>query len=564
MSYNEDSGKKRSKFNLFFGKMKATVSKLTTTDSEFDVRSGTALAGIRGTTYGIFFDGVQAQVLVFDGSVSLESITRAFEPQVIKKGQLTTVLSDGLAEPVSRIPRDVWEAWDEEFMPFSEEAEEITEEEPEEPEEEPEKRERKGERNINLGATFGSLTINDNFYNRWAIMPEFNRGKFGIGLYLPAIFLPDNGLFAFNEWYNKNEWDFTDLKDILVKIYYLRYGEEGDPLYFRLGGLERVTLYHGFIVDDYTNMLYFPQEINIGAVLDANFSIAGFETFVANVDKGIQTSAARAYLRPMGERFPLSIGGTIFHDRPKPEVWPSGTTNEEQLPHIFIMGLDTGFPIAQLDSFNMDIYVAAAKVGYQYNELHPSLTSVNAGKIEFVKGFGTAIGLAGTVMSRVDYRAEYRYTRDYYEPGIVDWNWINVRQTYQADLLNLILDQNDPVYSSSDSSGIYLSAGVRFFKERLSLGMGYSNYKVYTGTTETVNEGEIYLRLEEGLIPKTWAEINYERNSNFESILKEPFDNDTYLNAEIFYQVAPLLTLSLSYKKIKGMDTFGLNTMLSF
>jgi hypothetical protein len=525
---------------------------------------------VRGTTYGIFLNGVQAQVLVFDGSVSLESITRAFEPQVIKKGKFTTVHSDGLAEPVARIPEEVWEAWDEEFMPFSEEAEVITEEEPEEPEEEPEKREKKGERNLHFSATFGSLTIEDEFFNRWAFITEYNRGKFGIGLYFPTIFLPDNGLFSFDEWYNKNEWDFTDLNDIihdtLVKIYYLRYGEEGDPLSFRLGGLKRVDLHQGFIVDGYTNMLYFPQDVNTGAMLDVDLSIAGFETFIANVDKGLQTSAARAYLRPMGEKFPLSIGGTIFHDRPKPVVWPPGTTEEDQLPHIFIIGLDTGFPIAQLDSFNMDIYMDAAKVGYQYNELHPSLslTSVNAGKIEFVKGFGTALGLAGTVMSIVDYRAEYRFIRDYYEPGIVDWNWVNRRRTYQTGLLNLILNQNDPAYSSSDSSGVFLSAGLRLFQERLALGMGYSNYKVYTGTTETVHEGEIFLTLEEGLIPKTWGEITYERSNNFEDIFKEPFNNDTYLNAEIFYQVATMLTLSLRYKKTYGMDSFGLNTMISF
>ena len=585
ISYNEDSGKKRSKFKLMFGKMKATVAKLTTSDSEFDVRSGTALAGVRGTTYGIFFDGVQAQVLVFDGSVSLESITGAFEPQIIKKGQFSTVLSDGLAESTTRIPKKVWQEWDEEFSPFSEEAEEIVEEQPEE---KPETTFGKGERKISLGATFGSLTIEDAFYNRWAFLTEYNRGRFGVGLYLPAIFLPENGLFSFNKWHNKNEWDFTDFEDIihdlLVKIYYLRCGEEGDPLYFRMGGLERVKLHQGFIVNDYTNMLYFPKELSTGAVLGADLSIVGVETLVAHVDRGLQTSAARLYLRPLGGKVPLSIGGTIFHDWPKPNSasWPVGplgeqSQNKDQLPRIFIVGLDMGFPITQLDSFTMEIYADAAKLGYQYNELHPFLadTGVHEGKIEFLDGFGIALGLTGTVISMVDYRAEYRFTRDYYEPGIIDFNWDNRRLTYQQELLILILAQNDPSYTSADSSGFYLSGGVRLFDMKLAMGLGYGQYNRYTGTsTENIEEGQIYLRMEEGLLPKTWGQITYDRSDNFSSIFKEPFDESTLFKADIFYQAAPLLTLSLRVKRTyqfddaaqqwRPIDSFGINTMISF
>jgi hypothetical protein len=585
ISYNEDSGRKRSKFNLMFGKMKATVAKLTTSDSEFDVRSGTALAGVRGTTYGIFFDGVQAQVLVFDGSVSLESITGAFEPQIIKKGKFSTIPSDGLAESATRIPEEVWQEWDEEFSPFSDEAEEIVEEQPEE---KPKTTSDKGEKKINLGATFGSLTIEDTFFNRWAFLTEYKRGKFGFGLYLPAIFLPDNGLFSFKEWYNYDEWDFTDfndaIHDLLVKIYYLQYGRDGDPFFFRLGGLERVRLYQGFIVNEYTNMLYFPQEVSTGVVLNADLHFAGIESFIAHVDRGLQTSAVRGYLRPLGRKVPLSIGGTMFYDWPKPDSasWPMGplgeqTQNEEQLPRIFIVGLDTGFPVTQLDSFTMEIYVDAAKIGYQYDELQPALagTGVNAGKIEFLEGFGTALGVAGTVVSMVDYRAEYRYIRDYYEPGIIDFNWDNRRLTYQQELLNLILAQNDPSYASADSSGFYLSGGVRLFDLKLAMGLGYGQYNRYTGTsTENVEEGQIYIKMEEGLIPKTWGQITYDRSNNFSSIFKEPFDESTLFNVDIFYQVAPLLTLSLKIKRTyqyddeaqqwRPIDSFGINTMISF
>jgi len=574
ISYNEDSGRKRSKFNLLFGKMKAKVSKLTTPDSEFDVRSGTTLAGVRGTTFGLFFDGVESQVLVFDGSVSLESITRSFEPKVVRKGRITTVHSDGLPGSAVKIPKELYLEWEEEFSAFPEEPQDVTPDE--------------GDRNFSIGATFGSLTIDNTYYNRWAFLTDYNKGKFSFGLYLPAIFLTDNGLFNINEWYNYDEWDFTDLNDamhdLLLKIHYLQYGSMGDPLYFRLGGIEKVQLYQGFIVNDYTNMLFFPQQMSSGVMLNAGGYVAGVETFVAHVDRGLQTSAIRGHVRPFGRRFPLHIGGSLFYDWPKPDSasWPVGpmgelTENEDQLPRIFIVGLDTGFPISQADSFNMELYVDAAKIGYQYNQLQPALagTGVDAGKIEFLKGFGTAVGLAGTVVSRVDYRAEYRYIRDYYEPGIINFNWDNRRLTYQQELLDIILAQSDTNYVSEQNHGLFLSAGLRFFDMKLATGLGYGNYNRYTGnSTEKVEEGQFYLRLEEGLVPNTWGQISYNRSNNFSTIFREPFDESTLLNVDVFYRVAPLLTISLGIKRTyqfddaaqqwRPIDSFGINTMVRF
>jgi hypothetical protein len=253
------------------------------------------------------------------------------------------------------------------------------------------------------------------------------------------------------------------------------------------------------------------------------------------------------------------------------------TQNKEQLPRIFIVGLDTGFPISQQDSFSMEIYVEAAKVGYQYDELQPALvgTGVHAGRVEWLEGIGTALGLAGTAISMVDYRAEYRFIRDYYEPGIVGFNWDNRRLVYQQELLTLILAQNDPDYTSADNSGFYLSGGVRLFDMKLAMGLGYGKYTRYTGSSsEKVEEGQIYLRMEEGLVPKIWGQITYDRLDNFGGIFKDPFDESTLLNADIFYQIAPLVTLSLRIKRTyqfddaaqqwRPIDSFGINTMISF
>ena len=73
--FNEETGKKSQKFSLLFGKVRAKVQKFTTKDSDFEIGSGTALAGVRGTIYGVTFDGLETNVLVFEGTVSQSSLS---------------------------------------------------------------------------------------------------------------------------------------------------------------------------------------------------------------------------------------------------------------------------------------------------------------------------------------------------------------------------------------------------------------------------------------------------------------------------------------------------------
>jgi hypothetical protein len=225
----------------------------------------------------------------------------------------------------------------------------------------------------------------------------------------------------------------------------------------------------------------------------------------------------------------------------------------------------------------MELYLDAAKIGYQYNQLQPALTGtgVKAGQIEFLKGFGAAAGLSGTVVSRVDYRAEYRYIRDYYEPGIINFNWDNRRLTYQQELLDIILAQSSTSYASEQNHGLYLSAGLGFFDMKLTTGLGYGNYNRYNGiSTEKVEEGQLFVRLEEGLVANTWGQISYQRSNNFSTMFRDPFDESTLVNFDVFYRAAPSLTISLGIKRSYRyedatlrwipVDSFGITTLVRF
>jgi len=324
---SKETGRKVEKFNLIFGKVRAKVQKFTTSGSEFNIVSGTSLAGVRGTSYGVFFDGLKSHVLVFEGKVSLGSLTGAFGTVMLSQGQMSFIPKDGIPEPAIEIPEDVLKEWDKELGKFVKEVKEVTEPEEEKKVEKPEpkKPEKESfiEKFLKMNAYIGTVTMNDQVYSRWIFTPTFTFGKLGMGLFLPAVFAPDVGILGFKDWQNHGEWDFKDFKDgfhdFITKFYYISWGTSGDPLYFKIGSIDDFYLGHGFIVDNYSNMLYFPEERNVGLQLNIDKEYVGFETIVGDFSN-FQLFGGRVYLRPMGKKIPLAFGLTGVHDKPKPDI----------------------------------------------------------------------------------------------------------------------------------------------------------------------------------------------------------------------------------------------------
>jgi len=106
----------------------------------------------------------------------------------------------------------------------------------------------------------GSATINGEIYNQISIRPEIPIGKMGIGLDIYLYFNSD-GIY-------KGNWDFQDGKasyqTIIDKIYYIRWGQPGESLYFRIGGLNQVSLGYGILVKNYSNTMRYPEIRKIG------------------------------------------------------------------------------------------------------------------------------------------------------------------------------------------------------------------------------------------------------------------------------------------------------------
>ena len=104
--------------------------------------------------------------------------------------------------------------------------------------------------------SFGSVTLNDQIYNHFSFKPEMSLGKLGLGMDLYFYFDEDGRLYSDNWNFSSSENSFRTIVD---KIYYIRWGQPFDDMYFRFGALPNVTMGHGSLVKNYSNVIDYPR-----------------------------------------------------------------------------------------------------------------------------------------------------------------------------------------------------------------------------------------------------------------------------------------------------------------
>ena len=121
-------------------------------------------------------------------------------------------------------------------------------------------------------ASFGSVTINGELYNQLSFRPEFSTDKIGIGFDIYLYFDEEGKLYT-------EDWNFSStsasIKTIVDKVYYFRYGQPFDDLYFRIGALPDVTLGQGILIKNYANNIDYPQIRRAG--FDLRYQMSGFK-----------------------------------------------------------------------------------------------------------------------------------------------------------------------------------------------------------------------------------------------------------------------------------------------
>lgn len=159
----------------------------------------------------------------------------------------------------------------------------------------------------------GSVTVGDEQWVRLGLGVDVPIWKFGI-FFDMELFIDNEGRFSDKGWNFREDW----IEALSRKIRYVRFGQEGDPLFIKVGGLSSVTLGYGFIVDRFTNMLHYPDERMLGLQFDINnVSPAGItlQTLVADFkdfDRDGGIAAARLALRPFKKTEVPILSGISF------------------------------------------------------------------------------------------------------------------------------------------------------------------------------------------------------------------------------------------------------------
>ncbi len=162
---------------------------------------------------------------------------------------------------------------------------------------------------IRWNGTIGMVIINGKLYQQFGLRPDVPLGKWGVGLDL-TLRIDEEGNVK------EDEWD--EPLDAIEKIYYIRYGAPGDPLYMRAGALDNVTIGYGIIMHRYANTIQYPEIKRVGAYAEGEFGKNGMFSFQAMTNNFRELDnpgviAGRVAVKPL-PKSNLVFGGTLATD----------------------------------------------------------------------------------------------------------------------------------------------------------------------------------------------------------------------------------------------------------
>jgi hypothetical protein len=221
-------------------------------------------------------------------------------------------------------------------------------------------------------SSYEDIDGNQVAYQKFGIFPEFTYGKWGLGLDLTVELDGDFKLRDLDKDGRPDRW--STFWDYVTRIYYLRYGYKGDPLYGRIGAFSYYTLGHGMIMDGYSNTLFYPQIIQLGLNFDMDgelfdFPYIGIETVVDDV-LDWDVIGLRVYSRPLSSLSTpiikdLKVGGTIVTDRDPQENPAKRFERPVDNPHsdpVTEFGLDVELPLLQKQDLSIIAYTDWAMI----------------------------------------------------------------------------------------------------------------------------------------------------------------------------------------------------------
>jgi len=160
-----------------------------------------------------------------------------------------------------------------------------------------------------MTGAFGTVTIDGKVWNQIALRPVTPFWKFDIAWDLVFYFDHEGNVYDEN-------WDFSNgvnAKNTLIdKIYYISYGRKSDPLYFKIGSLDRVDLGYGILVSGYSNAVQYPSIRNVGLDISVKNKFGSAQGFINDFKQNIGIIGGRFRFPKL---IPVPVAVSIVLDR---------------------------------------------------------------------------------------------------------------------------------------------------------------------------------------------------------------------------------------------------------
>ncbi len=415
----------------------------------------------------------------------------------------------------------------------------------------------------NLG--IGAVSMDGQIWQQFSLRPNFSIGKLGIGLDL-SFYIDSEG--------NIREQDWDETRDIIDKIYYLRWGKKGDPFYVRAGSLENVSLGYGILVKRYSNAMEYPDVRRVGLEFDIQSGDIQVEGFLANFREFDQPGllGLRASYAFLGK---LRLGATFVQDG---NLF-SGLKDDDNdfVPNEFDRYPDNN-DIEQQTRWNAlsnqvnDPTLVNGLVDYPGQEwLQEDLDRYHTAKEE-IRSFG--LDLSYPIFSKLDIYIQWAQFQDFgngYAPGVrfrpSDWFEMGFEyRDYQDQFVGEFFDQSydlERVFVSSTGNdlltkreklrtakamyGVYADAKINIFNI-VEFFAAYTSLKP-KDSEESDNSNSLYaqLSIKPKVIPKLVDLAAYYQQNNVDSLF-EMKTASTFHGAYLGYKIGDDLNLRLHWR----------------
>ncbi|MBT3274193.1 MAG: hypothetical protein HN368_13630 [Spirochaetales bacterium] len=376
-------------------------------------------------------------------------------------------------------------------------------------------------------------------YQTLSLNPDFAISKFGIGLDITIHYRFTGGDGTEFE-IRKADW-VPDANNSFFELYlplfrYIRWGFRGEPLYIKLGSIDDATLGNGFIMGNYANTLFLPEERIFGLNFDMDgqlfkFPFVGFQSFIGNLAHP-DVIGGRLFGRPLlwldvPVISALEVGYTVagdidpFYYTETPDWDGDSVSNEDEEP-VVVHGADFRLPIIS----NKIISLAA----------FGDLVFQNANT-------GGMIGVGGALFNFLPFGAQLRFLGENFIPAYFSATYDIYRPIYQA-----IATSTETVIPGT--TGWFASTGFAFFEGLLAMSInidGPFKKPLPDEPDNWVNWPHLRgtLLVGEGLLPGFDFNAWYDKKNI--STFGDLFDPvDAVIGAAINYQTGPAV-ITLEY-----------------